>query len=227
MCLKGGEVMLSISVKAFADDVRRVWSEIDSRMEEIDKKEQKVLVGRSDEWLHGFWENVQKTILKRSRRLPFMSYIISSLYVFLQKLVILSVFLVFLVMIDSMIDDTLDFAILLGRISVFYLKVGLGLVALSAICWVCRKMCEGAVKGSIAVQQILAKKYNLISQYSEDVNCYAVIMMAASELKLSTRKRTKEDLRIMEKNAEKGCFMMNTADDIPQSEDYDEIDSPE
>lgn len=219
--------MLSISVKAFSDDVQRVWAEVNSRREEVLEREEKVLAGRSSEWIHGFWRNAQKTLLRKSRCLPFVSFLINLLYGCLQKLVCLSMLLVLVTMIVYMFDDAPGFMEIIGKVAIIFLKIGLYIVALSVICWFCRKMYEGNIKGNIAVQQILTKRYNLISQYSDDVICYAVVMLAASELKLSIRGRTKRDLKNMTQNMKNGVFMLNTNDDIPRDDEYGEEDGSE
>lgn len=215
--------MFSVNAKATVTDIRRVWSEIDDRKKEMFEEEIAYLEGQTDEWLQDFWLNEQKAVLSKSRRLAIKTMAINCCYGGLRILVCLAMLLALSAMCVTAFDDAVEFMKCVGSISVILFEIGLVLAGVSAILWFNRTMSEGVIKSTIAIQEILAEEYDLTSEYSEDVNSYAVLMLAASDLKFSARKRTQEDLEKMEEETADGIYTLNTSDDIP-GEDVEELD---
>ena len=184
--------MFGIIATAKASEIRRVWTEIEQCREEIYEEEVAFLEEQTGEERLMFWEQRQEVVLKQSKRMPVLRILRIGCYGFLQILTGIAVLLLMLLFVISAfvdLDDLLKFA---GKFTLSLFYAGICVTAISAVLYLKQLHDEGILRYRIAIQQILAEGYNLVSDYSNDVNSYAVLMLAANSFSLKTAKQVRE-----------------------------------
>lgn len=215
-----------VTATAKASEIRQVWAEIEQKREEIFEEEEVFLEEKTKDELVDFWQQMQDLVLKQSKKLPFVRIFRSGCYSFLQTLTGLAILMLMVLFVISAFVDLDDVVKVAGKIALalFYAGICVTLVSLCLYFWQSRY--EWILRYRIAIQQIIAENYNLVSDYSEDVNSYAVLMLAANSFSFKTAKevRAQRENEITEKYSDDETFIVNTKEDVADVQNVDFIE---
>ena len=118
----------------------------------------------------------------------------------------------------SAFADLSEMVKIAGKIALalFYAGICVTVVAAFLYLWQWRNEC--ILRYQIAIQQILADRYSLATQYSEDVNSYAVLMLAANDLYFKTAKQVREEAAEAQDGEDEETFILGTEEDVADVE---------
>ena len=204
--LKGGELMFFVFARASCSELERVLDSIEeSRIAIVDGQKERYKANP-----HGVWERNQRMIVKKSRCIPYMTLMIKVLFSILGGLAGLALAVFSLTVLSGRVDSY----IIARKISIFLLLAGLGISLVALCCGIIRAVRSSLVKRMIAVQFILEVDYDLSTDYSWNVNYYAVVKMALRDFLV-----TKEDDR---DRAADRFHNKNETEDKDEGEDDDD-----
>ena len=215
--------MFGITATAKASEIRQVWAEIEQKREEIFEEEEAFFDEQTEEELLDFWEQMQTVVLKQSKKMPLMRILRSGCYTFLQALAGLAVLMMMLLFVVSAFVDLNEMVDVAGKIALALLNAGLCVTAVALGLYLRQTHSEGILRYRIAIQQILAENYSLVSDYSEDVNSYAVLMLAANQFSFKTAKQVREQQGSAE-NGEEETYVVSTEEDVADAQNVEFIE---
>ncbi len=210
--------MFGIAARARMSEIRQVWAEVDAKREEIYEEEAEYFDGLEPAAKQAFWGAATNVILKRSKKLPVLRYFSSFCYRVLSVLTMAAVGLVMVLFVASAFADLSEMVKIAGKIALalFYAGICVTVVAAFLYLWQWRNEC--ILRYQIAIQQILADRYSLATQYSEDVNSYAVLMLAANDLYFKTAKQVREEAAEAQDGEDEETFILGTEEDVADVE---------
>ncbi|MBQ1528297.1 hypothetical protein IIZ77_01455 [Candidatus Saccharibacteria bacterium] len=220
--------MFDITAKARASEVRQVWTEIEQTREEILEEEEAFLDGKTEAELVDFWEKGQAFVFERSKRVARLKFLGLGCYAFLQTLTGLAILMVMLLFIVSAFVDLNEVTRFAGKVALALFYAGLCVTAVAAVLRLGQARSEGTLRYRIAIQKILAEDYNLTSDYSDDVNAYAVVMLAANDFtrKTATQVRKEHSEDVKEKYNSDEAFILGMNDEIANVHVIDFAEKP-
>ena len=211
--------MFGIAARATASEIRQVWAEVEAKREEIYEEEMEYFEGLEPTEKQSFWGNTTNLILRRSKKLPVLRYFNSFCYRVLSVLTLVSVGLVMSLFVASAFADLSEMVKVAGKIATALLYAGVCVTGVAGFLYLWQLHNECLLRYQIAIQQILADEYNLATEYSEDVNSYAVLMLAANDLYFKTAKQVRAEAAKAQDEDDEEVFIAGTEEEVADAEE--------
>ena len=144
----------------------------------------------------------------------------SGAYTILRILVVLAIALMIAVFAAGAFADLNEFLKIASKIAWLFFKIGFYACAVSAGAYFGERMIGGTLKYQIAVQQILAENYSLVSQYSEDVNSFVVLILASKGFSFKKADEVRKQEGAGELNDE--LFVVRTNEELDKADKVQE-----